>query len=256
MSEGGILIISADEPLLTRADVTPAKAVTVSLYSRSADYRAVNIRQIGSGMIFDLIYNGKVCTNVEIPMLGTHSVSDALYAFAIGIIEGMTEEEIRRGLKKFRGVSMRQRIYDLSGVTIIEDCYNASPESMRAGIDVLCSMAKEKGGRPAALLGDMRELGEYSRLLHEQLGIYAARAGVKLLFTYGPLAENIAHSAITNGIRAENVYVNLDCTDPASTGEMILSALRPGDVLLVKASRAVAAEKVIEYIKGRKFAGV
>lgn len=256
MSEGGILIINADEPLLTHADVTPAKAVTVSLYSRSADYRAVNIRQIGSSMVFDLIYNDKVCTNVEIPILGTHNVSDALYAFAIGIIEGMTEEEIRRGLKKFRGVSMRQRIYDLAGITIIEDCYNASPESMRAGIDVLCSMAKEKGGRPAALLGDMRELGEYSRLLHEQLGIYAARAGVKLLFTYGPLAENIAHSAITNGIRAENVYVNLDYTDPASTGEMILSALRPGDVLLVKASRAVAAEKVIEYIKGRKFAGV
>ena len=60
-------------------------------------------------MIFDLIYNSKVCTNVEIPILGTHNVLDALYAFAIGIIEGMTEEEIRRGLRKFRGVSMRQR---------------------------------------------------------------------------------------------------------------------------------------------------
>ena len=98
----------------------------------------------------------------------------------------------------------------------------------------------------------MKELGEYSRLLHEQLGVYAARAGVKLLFTYGPLAENIAVSAVSNGIRAENVYVNLDVTDPGKTGEMILGALRPGDVLLVKASRAVAAEAVLEYMKKKK----
>ncbi len=247
----GVLIINADEPLLytVRETLPVGSVVTAALHNRSADYRAVNLRRVGTGTVFDLIYNGRVATNIEIPALGVHNVYDALYAFAVGIICGMSEAEIRGGLRGFRGAAMRQKIYEQNGITIIEDCYNASPESMRAGIDVLVSLAKEKGGRPAALLGDMRELGEYSRLLHDQLGVYAARAGVKILFTYGTLAESIAVSAVGNGIRAENVYVNLDCRDPAKTGDMILGALRPGDVLLVKASRAVAAEAVLEYMK-------
>lgn len=248
---GGVLVINADEPLLygVRETLPVGSVVTAALHNRAADYRAVNLRRVGSGTVFDLIYNGRVATNIEIPAIGVHNVYDALYAFAVGIICGMSEAEIRGGLRAFRGAAMRQKIYEQGGITVIEDCYNASPESMRAGIDVLVSLAKEKGGRPAALLGDMRELGEYSRLLHDQLGVYAARAGVKLLFTYGTLAESIAASAVSNGVRAENVYVNLDCTDPAKTGDMILGALKPGDVLLVKASRAVAAEAVLEYMK-------
>lgn len=258
--DDGVLVINADEPLLygvkdklTAEDENGTRkvgrVVTAALRNRAADYRAVNLRRIGSGTVFDLIYNGRVATNIEIPVIGVHNVYDALYAFAVGIICGMSEAEIRGGLRAFRGAPLRQKIYEHRGITIIEDCYNASPESMRAGIDVLVSLAKERGGRPAALLGDMRELGEYSRHLHDQLGVYAARAGVKVLFTYGTLAESIAASAVANGIRAENVYVNLDCTDPAKTGDMIIDALVPGDVLLVKASRAVAAEAVLEYIK-------
>ncbi len=185
---GGVLVINADEPLLygVRETLDVGRVVTAALHNRAADYRAVNLRRVGNGTVFDLIYNGRVATNIEIPAIGVHNVYDALYAFAVGILCGMSEAEIRGGLRGFRGAAMRQKIYDEHGITIIEDCYNASPESMRAGIDVLISLAKERGGRPAALLGDMKELGEYSRLLHEQLGVYAARAGVKLLFTYGP----------------------------------------------------------------------
>ena len=247
----GVLIINADEPLLyeVKDSLPVGKVITAAQHNREADFRAVNLRRTGNGMVFDLIYMGKVATNIEIPTIGVHNVYDALYAFAAGIVCGLSEAEIRAGLKSFRGVAMRQKIYELAGFTVIEDCYNASPESMRASIDVLMSVAKEKGGRAAALLGDMRELGEYSRLLHEQLGVYAARAGLQLLFTYGAIAENIATAAISNGVRAENVYVNVDCGNPAPTGDMVLGALEAGDVLLVKASRAVAAEAVLEYIK-------
>ncbi len=247
----GTLVINGDEPLLynVRDTLPVGRVVTAAMHNRDADYRAVNVRRCGDGTVFDLIYNGRVATNIELPTLGVHNVYDALYAIAVGVVCGLSEAEIRAGLRAFRAVSMRQRIYDIGDITVIEDCYNASPESMRAGIDVLISVAKERGGRPAALLGDMRELGEYSRLLHEQVGVYAARAGVKLLFTYGAIAESIATTAISNGVRAENVYVNPDCTNPAHTGDMVLGALKPGDVLLVKASRAVAAEAVIEYMK-------
>ncbi len=250
MKPDGVLVINGDEPLLYGArDTLGVKVVTAAMHNRDADFRAVNLRRTASGTVFDLIYMGKVETNLEIPTLGAHTVYDALFAIAVSVVCGLSMAEIRVGLRSYRGVSMRQRIYGLGGITVIEDCYNASPESMRASIDVLVSVAKEKGGRAAALLGDMRELGEHSRLLHEQIGVYAARAGVTVLFTYGQIAENIATAAISNGVRAENVYVNPDCTNPAPTGDMILGALAPGDVLLVKASRAVAAEAVIEYMK-------
>ncbi len=253
MSKNGLLIINGDEKLLTDSEVVASypRVVTAALYNRRADYRAVNIRTVGDGTLFDLIYKGRVATNVELPLIGTHNVYDALYAFAVGIESGMTEDTIRLGLSRYRGVAMRQRVYDVGNFTVIEDCYNASPESMRAAIDVLVTMAKNKGARPMALLGDMKELGSGTHLLHEQIGAYAAKAGVKQLYTYGQLAEGIAKSAILNGIRAENVYVNLDCTAPAVTGDMILSSVGNGDILLVKASRSVAAEAVIEYVKNK-----
>ncbi len=251
MSTDALLVINADEPLLTESEKVKnhGRVVTAALRNRNADYRALNLRTVATGMVFDLIYRNRVAANVEIPVFGAHNVYDALYAFAVGIEAGMSESDIRLGLMSYKGAAMRQRIYEVGNITVIEDCYNASPESMRASIDVLASMAKTKGTRATALLGDMKELGEYTVLMHQQVGVYAAKAGVKVLYTYGQLAENIAESAITNGVRAENVYVNLDSNAPSVTGDMILSAAMPGDVLLVKASRAVAAEKVIEYIK-------
>lgn len=251
MSTDALLIINADEPLLTEAEAVKnhGRVVTASLRNRNADYRALNLRTTKSGTVFDLIYKNRVAANVEIPVFGAHNVYDALYAFAVGIEAGMTEADIRLGLMAYKGADMRQKIYDIGGLTVIEDCYNASPESMRASIDVLVSLAKSRGGRATALLGDMKELGDYTVFMHQQIGVYAAKAGVKVLYTYGKLAENIAESAVTNGVRAQNVYVNLDSDAPNVTGDMILSAAKRGDILLVKASRAVAAEKVIEYLK-------
>ncbi len=251
MNTSAPLIINGDEPLLVDSETVKRheRVITASLHNRNADYRAVNLRTTCTGMTFDLIYDNRVAANVEIPVFGAHNVYDALYAFAVGIESGMTEADIRIGLMSYKGAAMRQKIYELGKTTVIEDCYNASPESMRASVDVLVSMAKTKGGRATALLGDMKELGEYSALMHQQVGAYAAKAGVTAIYTYGPLAENIAEAAITNGVRAENVYVNLDLTAPNVTGDMIISSAKEGDILLVKASRAVAAERVIEYIR-------
>ena len=189
---------------------------------------------------------------VEIPALGKHNVYNSLTAYAVGVLLGMTDEQIRRGLKSFVGADMRQKIYEVGGITIIDDCYNASPESMRAAIDVLVSIASKKGAKPAALLGDMLELGEYSRLMHDQLGQYAAQMQVQKLFCYGMMADIVAEAAIKKGIRADTVYVALDTRDAQVMADMILTALHPGDVLLVKASRAVQAERIIECMKKRR----
>ena len=253
LPEDGVLILNADEPLLWgQCEVLQKKPQLMSVYNRCGDYRAVNIRQKVDGMVYDLIYSNKAVTNVEVPALGKHNVYNSLAAYAVGVQLGMNDDQIRRGLKSFVGADMRQKIYEVGGITVIDDCYNASPESMRAAIDVLVSMAAKKNTRPAALLGDMLELGEYSRLMHDQLGQYAAQMQVQKLFCYGMMADIVAEAAIKKGIRADNVFVCLDTRDAQGMADMILQALAPGDILLVKASRAVAAERIIECMKKRR----
>ena len=253
LPEDGVLLLNADEPLLFgQADSLGIKPKFMSVYNRCGDFRAVNIRQKLDGIVYDLIYSSKAVTNVEVPALGKHNVYNSLAAYAVGVFLGMTDEAIRRGLRNFVGADMRQKIYDVGGITIIDDCYNASPESMKAAIDVLVSVAAKRNARPTALLGDMLELGEYSRLMHDQLGQYAAQMQVQKLFCYGMMADIVAEAAIKKGIRAENVFVCLDTRDPQGMADMIIQALHPGDILLVKASRAVQAERIIECIKKRK----
>lgn len=244
----GTLLINGDEPLL----VSNGKCIGAKLFgihSPSADYKAMNIKSESDRTVFDVVYSNRALINVEIPALGRHNVYNALTALAVGAILGMDEEHIRSGLKKFKSSGMRQRIYEKGGVTIIEDCYNASPESMRAAIEVLVSKAKSMGGVPAALLGDMLELGEDSRLMHDQLGQFAAQMKVKKLYCYGQMAETVAEAAIKKGVRAENVYVCTDISKPEVMADMILGSIETGDVLLVKASRGIAAEKVLEAMK-------
>lgn len=250
MREGGILLYNGDEPLLV--DGAPSAFPNLRSFSvetREGDYRAVNIRQSGEGMLFDLICGSKVHTNVRIPTLGRHNVYNSLAAFAVGNLLGLGEDTIREGLLAFHGADRRQKIYEIGDITVIDDCYNASPESMRAALDVLAAVAASKGQRATALLGDMLELGEYSRLMHDQVGQYAAEKKVSQLFCYGKMADVVAEAAIKRGVRADSVFVSLDTKDPDAMADMILSAVQPGDVLLVKASRGVAAENVIECLK-------
>ena len=253
LKEDGVLLLNADEPLLfEQYEQLEPKPKIMSVYNRCGDFRAVNIRQKTDGIVYDLIYSNKAITNVEVPALGKHNVYNSLAAYSVGVLLGMTDEQIRKGLKSFVGADMRLNVYDVGGITVIDDCYNASPESMRAAIDVLVSMAAKKNTQAAALLGDMLELGEYSRLMHDQLGQYAAQMQVQKLFCYGQMADIIAEAAIKKGIRAENVFVCLDTRDPQGMANMILQTLTPGDVLLVKASRGIQAERIIECMKKRK----
>lgn len=250
MGEDDVLILNGDEPLLTeyRGVVKPRKKF-IGIYNKNADYKAVNIRTSDDGMIFDVLYSGNAAVNVKIPVLGRHNVYNALAAWATGTECGLTSDEIRRGLLSFEGTKMRQKIYPLGKITVIEDCYNAAPESMRAAIDVLVTKAASAGGAPCALLGDMLELGENTRLLHDQLGQYAAQMKVARLYCFGEMADTVAEAAIKKGVRADDVNVCRDRNDPERMARMIAATIKDGDVLLVKASRGVAAERVIEELK-------
>jgi len=249
LKTGGTLLLNGDDPML-RAYLTPGiRPIFVGIDTES-DFRAINIRECIGNTLFDISYNGRIATNVSIPVMGRHNVYAALYAFAVGVRLGLNEETIIEGLNRYRPVGMRQNIYDVGGITVIEVCYNASPESMRAAINVLQSLSSEKkAGRMAAVLGNMYELGNNSDSFHEEVGLYFAKHNGSILYTFGDRAENIARGAILGGLDPERIYRNADTRAPEMTGEMLLHSLRRGDTLLVKASRGAAAERIIDYLK-------
>ena len=249
LAEDGCVIMNGDEPLLfEKKDEIGKRAEFFGVHNRFADYRAVNTRT-GDSIVYDLIFGDKAITNVEVPAIGRHNVYNSLVAYAVGVKLGMSDENIRAGLSSFSGADKRQNVYDFEDITVIDDCYNASPESMRAAIDVLAALAEKKDGVSAALLGDMLELGEHSRFLHDQLGRHAAQEKVQKLFCFGSMSDVVAEAAITHGIRAENVFVCADTEDYELMANMMVHSVSAGDVLLVKASRSVRAERVLEAFK-------
>ncbi|MBQ2686287.1 MAG: UDP-N-acetylmuramoyl-tripeptide--D-alanyl-D-alanine ligase [Clostridia bacterium] len=242
----GTLILNGDEPLLAGID----GATYVSFENEDADYYISGIVEGENGTAFDLSTKGNKYESVLIPTVGEHNVLNAAYAFAVGSAAGLGEFEIRRGLLKYKSADMRQQIYNKGGKVILEDCYNASPESMIAAIKVLSGIASRKGGRKVAVLGDMRELGSYSREEHRKVGAAVAAYSIDLLFTIGKDAKEIAESALYFGLEKENVYVFEDIDDVERIGKAIADVTGPSDVILFKASRAVALERVAKYITG------
>lgn len=249
LKDGGILMLNGDEPLL-RAYKNPDVNIVYVGIDGDADFRAENIRYEYLSTVFDIRSASGIVRDVRIPAMGKHNVYAALFAYAVASGMGLDDQTIIRGLGNFKPVGMRQNIYNIGQITVIEDCYNASPESMHAAIGVLRSLAESReNGRMCALLGDMYELGDETERLHEEVGKYFAGMGGKQLFTFGNFADSIARGAILHGLPAENVYRNNDVKNPSLSGEMLLHSLRSTDVLLVKASRGAAAERIIEYIK-------
>lgn len=253
LKSNGLLLLNGDEPLLRNREELEGKKIRYVGFSEDCDIKASNVRFDFNRTYFDVSYNGKTVKGVSIPIIGKHYVYAALFAYAVGVNMQLSDEVIARGFNTFRSVGMRQTVFNVGDITVIQDCYNASPESMKASIGVLGEIAAQKGiGRMTALLGDMYELGECSDRAHESVGIEFARRGGSALYTYGQLADGIANGAILGGLSNESIFRNLDVRRPDLSGEMLIKTLQAGDTLLVKASRAAQAEKVIEYLKSNE----
>lgn len=250
LKSGGELVLCADEPLLFAYRCSDYHPTYVSVYNNDAEFRAVNVSYADNMTTFDIIHENEVITGLQIPALGLHHVYSGLFAYAIGVKFGLHSDIIRRGFLNFKNAAMRQSVYEIGGLKIIDACYNASPESMRASLEVLCEMSRQnKNARKLALLGDMRELGTATRALHESLGKFVAEKKLDKLFTYGVAASFIASSAVDYGMRESDVFDNPDITDPISSGKAILDEARAGDIILFKASRAMAVEKILAFLR-------
>ena len=159
MPEDGVLLLNGDEPLLRAMKPDGVSVKFVSLEKQDADFAVSNIRYDKNGSRFDILAEGELYRDVQLSSIGRPFVWAAAFAVAVGKQLGIEEQSIRAGLLKFENASMRQSITESRGITFIEDCYNASPESVRAAIDVMETLAGETGARMVALLGDMKELG-------------------------------------------------------------------------------------------------
>ena len=249
MHEGGILILNADEPLLADVSAKGLTKIYIGTDNKNATYRAENIRVYDDHMLFDLcLHDAALISDLCINVIGKHHIHNALTAAVCGMLVGISEENIRTGLLNFIPADMRQSITVKNGMTIIEDCYNASPESMRAGLNVLCHTAKVKSRCPVAVLGDMKELGASSAEAHFSVGEYAAKCGIDRLITFGSAAVDIARGAIKNGMSESKVLVIEDSENAERAAESLKAVLRENDAVLFKASRAVALERLIRLL--------
>ena len=248
LKKGGYLILNGDQPILSRVSGRSYHTLYVSLVRPNADFFAQNIRVALGGTYFDVVYKGTTYSDFFIPISGRHNVMAALFAFAVATLQGLEPEQIKNGLKNFQSAGMRQEVLQIGSRTVIADCYNAAPESMRAAIDVLCECSS-KGGRRVAILGDMLELGKHSIEIHRGVGGYLQDRGVDLLIAVGNGGVEIAQGAVEVGMDPAKTLLFIDRNDVDAIAGALIANTREGDTLLFKASRGVQLERVISALK-------
>lgn len=179
----------------------------------------------------------------KIPLPGEHNVYNALAAIAVGRAWGVSFDAIQQGLLKFRPSKMRMDILKLKqGLTILNDAYNANPNSMKASLQVLA----QQSGRKIAVLGDMLELGEYAEDAHREIGQYAYQSGIDVILVKGDYAPQVLEGAIFAGATEEKVFAfgnNQELT------ERLIQLIQPNDTILIKGSRGMKMEEVLHYLE-------
>ena len=239
MSPDAPLIINGDNDLLPKGVQGISNPVVVcGISCKEADCRAESIEQHPESMRFVINFRGSRYP-VELPAVGMHNVYNACIAFACGMLLGVSPEQAVKGLSEYVPAGMRQKIVRKGGITVIEDCYNASPDSIKASLSVLRDI---DCGRRIAVLGDMKELGSYSRAAHLECGAAAAANGIDVLLAYGP--EAAAYIEGAGGAVATALHFD----DKQALALKLCAMMQDGDAILFKASRAMKLEEIIESV--------
>lgn len=236
------LLINGDDDMLSTVGDVGHPLIRFGLENEACDFLAQDIRQGEEETSFVIRYDGGR-QEVTIPAVGIHAVYDATAAFAAGILLGVESGKAAAALGVYQPSGMRQRVVKRDGITVIEDCYNASPDSVQAALDTLKHMPCK--GKRIAVLGDMLELGTISRQAHTKCGALAADSA-DVLLTYGPMAAQYVQGAAAEGLKEAYHF-----DDKAALAETLISVLEKGDVVLFKASRGMQLEEVLKTLYER-----
>ncbi|MGW0561064.1 UDP-N-acetylmuramoyl-tripeptide--D-alanyl-D-alanine ligase [Streptomyces sp. NPDC003016] len=251
--EGGVAVLNADDQLV-RAMTSRTKARVVLFgEAADADVRAENVRLTENGRPAFSLRTPTGCSDVTMRLYGEHHVSNALAAAAVAHELGMSVDEIATALSEAGTLSRwRMEVTERpDGVTVVNDAYNANPESMRAALRALAAMGQ--GRRTWAVLGRMAELGDDSLAEHDAVGRLAVRLNVsKLVAVGGREASWLQLGAYNEGSWGEE---SVHVSDAQAAVDLLRSELRPGDVVLVKASRSVGLERVAQALLDHRTEG-
>lgn len=238
----GTVILNADDPFSEEiAARTFAKIIFAG--TQRGSLRATDIRQAADGSEFTILEGAHRC-RAQLPVPGLHMVQNALLAVAAGRVSGLLLEDCAAGLAATPLTRARSQIREIHGVQFLDDSYNANPDSMKAALHTLAEL--DADGKRIAVLGEMRELGRESEHAHRDVGKTAAELRIDQLIAIGEVAAGIADAAQRGGL-ANSATVNSTSEAAALLDE--ISA--PGDLVLIKGSRAARTEEVIEQFELR-----
>jgi UDP-N-acetylmuramoyl-tripeptide--D-alanyl-D-alanine ligase len=241
LPSNGVAVLNLDDPWVSKmAELTRASVFFYGL-DPAADLWADEVEGLGlEGIHFRLHYRQETL-HVRVPMIGQHSVHTALRAAAVGLVDGLTWQEILDGLRQGHAQLRLTAVRTESGALLLDDTYNASPESMLAALNLLADL----GGRKVAVLGDMLELGQYEKQGHELVGVRAAEVADTLV-TVGTRGHLIATAARRAGLRSRKIS-EFENHDEAIAH--LRKSLTKEDVVLVKGSHSIRMDRIVAALE-------
>jgi UDP-N-acetylmuramoyl-tripeptide--D-alanyl-D-alanine ligase len=236
----GTAVLNADDEYVSRFGRDFSGRVVTFGINHPADVRADAIQENGfDGSHFDVVAEDRRA-RATLRLIGRHNVYNALGAIAVATVSGLTLEEAVSGLALLTPADKRGQVLTVNGATVINDCYNSNPRALDYVVDALAGMALQPGGRRIVVAGEMLELGKSGDELHRRSGAHIAEKGIDLLLGVRGAARHIVEAAAEAGIQAEFVDT------PEDAGEWLAREVRPGDIVLLKASRGVKLEGALE----------
>lgn len=236
MDKDGVLVLNGDDKFLKSAIVeNPLNVKYFAIDNKDADVTAKNIVSKGLSTEFticDKVHGEIQCT---IPVVGMHNVMNALSAYTVVTAMGFDPVQTAKNLADYVPSGMRGKVVEKDGITFVEDCYNASPDSMRAAVNTVCTIGS---GRKICVFGDMLELGEDSNTMHFAVGEYAKQQGVNVMLCFGDKARFIAEGFGTGQLFGSKTAL----------ADYLRSIMQAGDTVIFKASRGMAFEEIIEKV--------
>ena len=242
MAPDAPLIVNMDNDMLRTVKLGDRPLLTFAIDDQSADFTATDIAEQGSTTTFT-VHHSTFNQPVTIPTVGIHNVYNALAAMAVGYVTGVNPAAAASALANYVPAGMRQNLVQVGGVQVIEDCYNASPDSMRAALQTLGKLPVH---RRYAVLGAMLELGDYAKEAHTQVGKMAAENGIDGVLAYGADAAYIVEAAKQAGLENARLFDTKE-----ALAQSLAQQVQPGDGVLFKGSRGMHLEDVMHTVYER-----
>lgn len=242
MAPDAPLIVNMDNDMLRTVKLGDRPLLTFAIDDQSADFTATDIAEQGSTTTFT-VHHSTFTQPVTIPTVGIHNVYNALAAMAVGYVTGVDPAAAASALANYVPAGMRQNLVQVGGVQVIEDCYNASPDSMRAALQTLGKLPVH---RRYAVLGAMLELGDYAKEAHTQVGKMAAENGIDGVLAYGADAAYIVEAAKQAGLENARLFDTKE-----ALAQSLAQQVKPGDGVLFKGSRGMHLEDVMHTVYER-----